>query len=415
MINETFETLESPKITITECLGDLTIKGQNTSEVRVRASEDDENLEVIQEGDALVIKSRTDCRITCPHDTTLRVQVARGDMKLKGVHGAVSVGEVNGSASLRDVGETNVEEVSGDLRAQQIGGALTVASVAGDARIEDIAGEAKLGQIGSDLKATGLNNGLVADAVGSDVSLGPPFPAGTTYRILAGSDLVVELPENPSLHFRVQAGSGVSSNLVDLELQEEAGTISGILGEGEASLEAQVGSTVTLRAFGSEEAYTDFDFDVDLSFLDSLDEIGAIIEARVDEAMAELDVHLQEGLRFLDSDKFRAQIEHAAEKAAHAAEHVAERARDIAEREAERARRTAEREAERARIRAERAERRWQRASGNRPTPPTPPTAPAPPEPTVDDKREERLQVLRMVEEGKLSPDEAANLLTALR
>jgi len=44
--------------------------------------------------------------------------------------------------------------------------------------------------------------------------------------------------------------------------------------------------------------------------------------------------------------------------------------------------------------------------------PPVPPAAPAYAE---DDKREERLQVLRMVEQGKLTPEEAANLLTALR
>jgi hypothetical protein len=82
-----------------------------------------------------------------------------------------------------------------------------------------------------------------------------------------------------------------------------------------------------------------------------------------------------------------------------AARREAERARREAEREAERARR----EAERARMQAERAERRWQRASGRRPEASRPAAA-----------EEEILRVLRLVEEGKLTPEQAAELLAAL-
>ena len=84
-------------------------------------------------------------------------------------------------------------------------------------------------------------------------------------------------------------------------------------------------------------------------------------------------------------------------------ERAREQALRTAGRAAERARQTAGREAERARLRAERAERRWQRASGRRPRPKR--------ESVTD---EERMRVLRMVEEGKLSPEQAADLLAAL-
>ena len=73
------------------------------------------------------------------------------------------------------------------------------------------------------------------------------------------------------------------------------------------------------------------------------------------------------------------------------------------EQAADKARRAAEREAERARLRAERAERRWQRVSGQKPRPRQ--------EETTD---EERMRVLRLVEGGKLTPEQAADLLAAL-
>jgi hypothetical protein len=73
------------------------------------------------------------------------------------------------------------------------------------------------------------------------------------------------------------------------------------------------------------------------------------------------------------------------------------------DRATEQARRHAEQAAEQARMRAERAERRWRRASGRRP---------APKKQEATD--EERLRVLRMVEGGKITPEQASELLVAI-
>jgi hypothetical protein len=430
MATQTYEVSNHSKIKVRECLGDLTIKAKETSEISVQAGRD-EDLNVVSEGDTLVIDSRANCQVTCPHDFALNIEAVRGNLWIKALHGDLTIGEVNGNAILRDGGATTVEQVYGSFRAQQIAGALRVQSVAGDARVDGVAGEAKIERVGSDLRAGGLTAGLIAEAVGSDVRLDPPFAAGATYRVRAGSDLRVRLPEDANVRFDLRAGSGVRSKVPTLELEETNGHVTGVLGEtgeegeeGEesATLVAQVGGRIVISAAGVEGEYVeDFDVNIDLSFLDSLDEIGPMIESRVAEAMAELDVQLQKGLSFLESDRFRGYVEEAAEKAERAAERISEKARVMVERETERARRAAEKEAQRARIRAEQAERRWQRASGRRSAPSAPSAPAAPPEPSApaasskESKSEERMHVLRMVEEGKLSPDEAANLLQALQ
>lgn len=433
MTTQTYEAATYSKIQVRECLGDLTVKGQDVSEITVRSARD-EDLNVIQEGDTLIIDSRANCQVTCPRDLALEIKVVRGNLWIKEVSGpsgrVLAIGEVNGNAALRDVGATTIEQVFGSLRAQHIAGALRAHSVAGDARVDDVAGEAQLEQVGSDLRAAGLSAGLIAGGVGADVRLDPPFIAGATYRLRAGSDLRVRLPREADeasaacVRLDLQAGGGVRSKVPALELTESNGHVTGMWGAEEgaeegaacALLKAQVGGRIVIGAVGIEGEYgEDFDVDIDFSFLDGLDEIGPMIEARVAEAMAELDVQLQKGLSFLESDRFREHVENAAHKAEHAAERIAEKARAMAEREAERARRAAEREAQRSRIRAEQAERRWQRASGHRAAPAAPEAPAAPAAPAKEDKREERMQVLRMVEEGKLSPDEAANLLQALQ
>jgi hypothetical protein len=91
-------------------------------------------------------------------------------------------------------------------------------------------------------------------------------------------------------------------------------------------------------------------------------------------------------------------------------EHVARRAQEAAER----ARRQAERAAERARARAERASRKPERHAhgvGVRMSwgPPSPPKPPA--EPVSDT---ERMAILRMVADKKITADEASRLLAAL-
>ncbi|MGD9030523.1 MAG: alanine-zipper protein, partial [Anaerolineae bacterium] len=111
------------------------------------------------------------------------------------------------------------------------------------------------------------------------------------------------------------------------------------------------------------------------------DEVGAHLEWQVNDALARMATHLEESLGRWDSEWISRRVDQATEQA----------------------RRRAEQAAERARMRAEQAERRWQRASGQRT---------APQKQKASD--EERLRVLRMLEEGKITLEQASELIVAL-
>jgi len=454
MTTQTFELTEGTQIVVSECRGNLTIESGDESALVVKTPGPEKEAIITQTEGALVVETYGNCLLTCPNNVDMTIKAARGNLKLKGVGGDLVIDTVNGNATLAEIGSLNLQRVYGNLRAEQVDADLTVASVSGNARIKDVSGATSLGNVGGNLRAEGVSQGLTAENVGGDARLSPPFTASMEYIVRAGSDVVIRLPEEPDVRFALQAGGGVHTNVPELTLNQENGVKTGTLGEGAALIKAQAGGRVVIKSAACEDEYSgdfDFDFDIDLSFLEGLNELGPMIEARVAQAMAGLEAGLQEGLRHIDGDRIRVHIEHAAEKAQQAAERIAEKAQQAAEREAERARRAAEHEAERARMRAEHAERRWQRASGY-PTPPTPPTppeppassfssyfrekfahdsatppeppasshastapeAPTPPMPSADELREERLQVLRMVQEGQLTPEEAAKLLAAL-
>jgi hypothetical protein len=437
MFKKTIETSDAPNLIVNDCSGDLTVRGSEEAELTIRVP-DESTLTLQQEGEGWIINTHGDCRLTCPMGTTLTVNAVHGDLNVKSVTGDITIKDVYGDArlkntgtlnlaqvygdvTLRAVGASTVGQVFGDLQARHVVGDLQAQSITGDVAAQGVEGKLMLQHVASDLSAEGALGGLEAAQVGADIRLAPPFIPGMTYEMQAGSDVVIELDAEARVKMSLQAGGSIISRVPDLipdEGESETDTdypriATYTIGEDVdadqpmATLEVKAGASIVLVSQGD----TDFDvgfpgaFDIDMDFLNNLEGLGEMIEARIGEAMAEMETHLERGLRHIDAEKIR--------------EHV-ERATHVAERAAERARRAAEREAQKSRFRAERAERRWQRASGHRPPqPPHAPHAPAepqPPQPDVDQaKHEEKLKVLQMVEDGKLSPSEAAELLAALK
>ncbi|HET89253.1 MAG TPA: hypothetical protein ENN99_00720 [Chloroflexi bacterium] len=389
MFKQTIATSSAPSITITDCLGDLIVRGAEESHVsiRLRGAADDLTLE--QEGEELTLHIHSDCTLTCPPDSTLTVETVRGDLKIKEVRGCVTVSTVYGDVILQVTGAIELGQIYGHMNARDIVGDLRVESLSGDARVRGVEGQFSARHIGSDLKAEGVRGGLKTEQIGADAWLGPPFSPGATYLVNAGSDLIAHIPPDADLRLSLQAGGRVRSRIPDLSLEDVGGEMQGTLGDGEAHLKATVGGSVSLRPAEPETGPTESPY---LDFATDLEGLGAQIEARISEAMAEIDLRLQESLGGLDSERMRRQIEQVTN-------HTLERTK----RAAERARQAAEREAEQARLRTERAERRWRRVSGQ---PARPKREPA--------TEEERLRVLRMVEDGKITPEQAAELLAAL-
>ena len=419
MFEQTVETSATPHVTVTECLGNLVVRGTEEQQITVRVECEAEDVVLERTGESFTLTAPDDCFLTCPPATTLTVGTVQENLVVEEVKGPVTVGTTRGNVNLSAVGPAALEQTYGNLHVRQVTGGLQVQVTRGNAWVHQVEGALRLNTVRGNLAAAGLVGGLVAEQVRGNVRLGPPFSPGQTYQLSSNGNLALHLPADASLRLALRTRGGVYPDVPGLTLEKTEGEIRGTLGAGEASLEAQVGGNVYL---GPVEAEGELEEEMEFDFAPHLEELGAQIEARVAEAMEELEERLEEELGRIDDEEISRRVERvtarateqARQKAERMAERIAERARRTAERaterarweagrEAERARREAERAAERTRLQTERAERRWQRASGQRPRPER--------EPATD---EERLRVLRMVEEGKVSPEQAAELLTAL-
>jgi hypothetical protein len=324
------------------------------------------------------------------------IKALYGDLTVEGVHGSLSASEVHADVRLGNVGGSVVlGSVHGDVRARIVDGDLQMGRVDGDVRLREIRGEVSLEEGNSDFRGTDLRGGMNVQLVKGDLSLKSMLTPGLAYRGRADGQVSVRCPEGTSALFSLEAKGKLAATLPEMEEVSET-RIVGRSGDGEAQVEFSAGGDLSLKIRGQQERFeTPYDLGPD---------IAAEIEAQIAASLGSLD--------------FDAIAQREIEKAMRKAEREIERARE----RAERGRRSAEERMHRAQERAARAARRaherfsrrgheWKGPFGGASyTVKFDRGRPSKPKAT----QEEQLAILKMVQEGKITVEEAEKLIEAL-
>jgi len=415
-----------------EVQGDLHLMGWDEPRVEIRG-EGEEELIIERSNGELVIRSPVSCRVSLSSLVAVTVRQVQGDLqgqrldsalevneaqedvhlregsgpvRLQAVHGdlvverqqgPLSAETVHGDALMRDVSASvDLKQVKGDLRARAVEGALRAEVVEGDALVREIAGPLTLGQVKGDFSGVTLDGGAEVRQVIGDVAVNTRFAPGQGYVFQADGDVRVRVPLEVSARFTVEAKGEIRCDLPLVEEVREPHRVVGVLGDGEAhvTLVSRQGSV-----FLKERAPWE-----------GLEEVGRIgwhaesiarlVEQRLTEELSQLGL---EEIARREAERARREVERALRRA----EAQAEKIRRRAEKKAEKARLRMERSRRRAEAKTRRAARkgrlewRLEWGAGRRPAG----------EPVTE---EERLLVLRMLQEGKITAEEAARLLEAL-
>jgi hypothetical protein len=403
MSEQTFTTSPTPHITVDTCGGDLSIEGTAVSEVMLTYEADSSRIQ--REGETLKVISGSDCRITCPPASTITVRNVGGDFSASDLSSTLAVESVAGDASLRGAGVVTFQSAGGDLSARDVSGDLRVGSIGGDLEVRRIEGQLIVDRAGGDLSARHLNGGARIHCAG-DVSIEASLTAGKTYVVHAGGDLTLRLPPDADAQFKLSASGEIDNRVGFNEWSGDRHSGQGRIGAGNAQVEANAGGDLLILPTRSE-------FGADI--------FGSQFEAKMEQferdletKMNELNSHIQRmtaaGLTDLDERLRRVDVEGITRRASERAERAAERAAERMREKVARARQQAERSAERARHRAERGgkSRSFSFGFGS----PKPPAPPSPAQPAATEA--ERLMILRLLEQKKISTEEAAKLLEAL-
>ena len=401
------ETGEAPHIVLQQIAGDLNVTGWEQSLLQVVSGEE---IDIRVEENTLYVRCNDDCVLQVPTGASLEIHRVGGDAALHSVHGTTQVHKIGGDLRLGEMGALTIDQVGGDLVAQQIHGDLIVnTTLGGDAKLVNVQGNCRL-TAGGDLLLVQIDGMITAEA-GGDANLRLATIAQQPYQVTAGGDISCRLPDNANLTVQATCGGEVVIKRLPAPARRSEHELTFTLGTGETSMRFLAGGDIVLvgqngapeaESEWGKEWNSEFGAEFGAEFGQRAVQMAQQVVGQVERQMDHLTRHLDERLAHLGtSDEIAGRVQERVQSAMRKAE----------ERIAEAMRHTEQRirEAEQRANERNHAPRSPQAAAPWRPvTPPQPPKAPTPP------NDEERRMILRMVSEGKLSVEQADQLLAAL-
>jgi hypothetical protein len=417
MANERYKTGKAPVINI-RCKRDLRVRGWDEAAVMVKGQA--YTTEESEKG--LSIDSDSDLSIMVPVASMVHIETSSADLAIKNLEGDLSIGDVSGDAALINLAAVSVDKVSGDISVKHLSGPFSAGSISGDCVLRNVF-DVRLDAVHGDCAARNVNGVLAVGSVMGDFSLrtingdvtiekghrdanlrniggivtSPAIHGDVRLRgglalgkhqISADGDIVVLWPAEIPLVIEANAKE-IKSKLPLVDVVEKDNVMSGRLGDDGAVLILNAKGRIILKEISKPKDPWDQtangDYTVDLGF--DLADLGEQISD-------EISAHMTAWSQRMENEfgpKFSAQIEKKAQEAAAKAEQAATKAVRRAEKAASRA--------------------RWAAGASVNSSPAAQSSASKKEKKATE---EEQLKILRMVEKGIISPDEAGTLLDAL-
>ncbi|MEO8357888.1 MAG: DUF4097 family beta strand repeat-containing protein [Chloroflexota bacterium] len=353
---------KSPTIRVDSIGGDISLVGWDGSEILVKADDDEITLE--QNGDEIRLSCADDVSLRVPKASTLSFVSISGDAAVRGISGDIEIQQINGDLSMREVGSVTIDSIQADFSLRGAHGNLYIKSANGDVSLRDVDGNVNIESLANDLALRGARGNIKVN-VGEDVVVYLEPRDDGEYLITAGDDILLVLSPNANATVSMQ-GDEIDVEWPGVEKDPEATQRVVTLGNGSASITLSAGGDVRLTNQSSAG--------------ESAEEFGNFA-----------------GLNFDWSgfgERISRQVEQATGRAAKRAEEAARRAERHAERHV----------------------RRWGAKVnvgswdfGPKGMPPPPGVLKS--EPVAD---EERMAILKMLQEKKITSEQAEQLLKAL-
>lgn len=381
---QTYTAKESDKGYFIDSSGDLSIMVPIASAIDIQEVSGDLAIKNL-EGDLSIGSVHGDVALL--NLAAASLSAVNGDLSVKNLNGPFSADTIDGDCMLRNVLEVQLGSVNGDCAARNVNGNLVVASVSGDFAIRTINGDVAIELSARDANFRNVGGTLTSTNVHGDIRLRGGLSSGK-HQISASGDIVVLWPSETPIVVEANAPQ-IRWKLPLVDVAKGETTLSGRIGDDGAVLIMNAKGRIIIKELGKakdpwdQSANGDYTFDLGFDLADLGEQISDEITA-----------HMTAWSKRMENDfgpEFSAKIEKKAQQAAAKAQRAAERAVRKAEKAASRS--------------------RW----GSRP--PSASTQTSPNAASKKDRKaseEEQLKILRMVEKGLISPEEAGTLLDAM-
>lgn len=368
-MTKTISAGKSPNIIVDVIDGDLSVVGWD-GDLLIKGDEDEFSVE--EKGGAIHLSSDGDLSLRVPKGSSFQFNKISGDASIRGVKGGVQLKEIEGDLSIRDAGSVSIDVIHSDFSLRGSTGDIFVKNAHGDVSIRDVEGNINLETVADDLALQGVG-GNVRVNVGDDVIVYLEPQADGNYSVVAGDDILLVLPANANATLTMH-GDEINIDLPGFVDEEDATERSVVLGDGSAKISLSAGGDIRVSDKANAGEFAE--------------EFGNFA-----------------GLNF-DWSGFGERISHQVERVTERVARQAEQAARRAEEAGRRAERHAERHARKWKGKVNVGRWNWNIGPTGVITPPSPPSEPV--------AEEERMAILKMLQEKKISAAQADELLKAL-
>jgi hypothetical protein len=418
MEKQVVETSDAPRVII-DVKGSLVVKGSIESEVSIR---NDSNGNILEKTDDEVrVNCPSNCILRAPQGAELEIIHAGSGVTIKGMDGQLTIQEVSGDLTMKEVGSVTVGTVRGNLIVKRAEGDLIIDKVGGNLIAKDIEGKLQVADsVHGNLTLYEVEGDASAKANGN-ITLRLDPVLGQKFDFRASGNIICRLSQDASVTVDIDKAASVRFRLQDENIPTNPKTpVQITLGEGDSDLRLSAGGNVVLATEVSEwDVMSDFGQAKADEFENMAEEISQQVAQQIQSQMEFMESQMEAQLENLSASFGGAGLSpEAAERISRRAKEASARATARTQEKMKRAQEKIQRKIEAAQRRSERKARSHQKHashqdrrawsfdwSGGR-TPQEPPASP------VSDQ--ERLLILKMLEENKISIEEAENLLSAL-
>jgi hypothetical protein len=400
-------TTAAPKIVV-EAQDRLYIRGWDRDSFK--ATGPTGSVKAVKDGETFRVSASARLDLRVPKGASLEV-TGFGDTAIREVSGAVQVHNSGDNLTLRGVGETRVGTIDKDLAARDVSGNLTVERVGRFANVRAVDGDFHLDHVEVHLNIREVSGNIAAEA-GGNANLYVDMHGKQTVNITANGTITCRV--YPDLDARVKiTTSGPITVKVGGSRQTTRDRFEGNFGGGAGELVLAGNGPVTVSETSREPVAPAYDFDFNIA--EDLTGIGAGISEQITEQLGMIEEELEARMSGfsdlvdawdLPADKVEKIQRRTQEKVQRAQEKIRQ-AQERAGRKIADAQRRAEKEAHR----AANIERRV-RGKGFSIDLGSLRKSDRPKSDPVSDA--ERLMILNMVAEKKISLEQAEALLAAL-
>jgi len=268
--------------------GDLSIEGsdQNIMTAVVRHSD---TLKISESGGRVELKATSDLRLQLPALQAVTVEKVGGDAKVAGLIERVIIGKVSGDLELNNLAGASVETIGGDMSIRDTTGAVEVARVGGDLignGVESVFSHA----VGGDIYLQGVTGALNLVA-GGDVEVQLTTPEIPNVTISTGADVRLRVPSQANAQLELHSGGRtihVDACGQQGEWEQEDLTI--MLGEGGNLVKVTAGGDISI--IDHDGIGNEFERKFESSF-DDWKDFGLNLEKQIQDSMAAATENIQ--------------------------------------------------------------------------------------------------------------------------